>query len=383
MPGETLLVFCSGDLGTNFRLLQHARAFSRRPHSQVVLFGADKTSLPKEISSAPNIRHAFFAQFSLPLAFHYVFFPFYFTFLWFQFVGVFRALPRVDFLLISTANGLLDALFAWLARLFIKCKLVFDVASYEWVRRDRRLEFFRWIERSIPKLADHRVVSTRAMQAMLSLKSISSILIRDAPGEQFRPDSSMRQPISELLAIPQDAVLVAIPIPELAQEKVDAVIALATNIDPQLKQTIALVVFGKEKVLRTIKKRVRDTDFRNVRVLLLSIHTELYRNVLCCADLGVSFDGSRHGFDIALELNQMIACGVPVVAARCGCVPEYITEGVTGYSFRKIEELTNVMKKLFCEDTDHVAQLKIACIERAANAERDFDRLWETLLGDR
>jgi hypothetical protein len=70
-----------------------------------------------------------------------------------------------------------------------------------------------------------------------------------------------------------------------------------------------------------------------------------------------------------------------IVAARCGCSSEYITEGVTGYAFRNAEQLTDIMVRLLCGETDQLAQLKERCLERAAKATGDFDRLWETLCG--
>ena len=43
---------------------------------------------------------------------------------------------------------------------------------------------------------------------------------------------------------------------------------------------------------------------------------------------------------------EALACGTPVLAFRCGSVPEVITDGVTGFIVDDIEEAVKCVKKL-------------------------------------
>ncbi len=47
-----------------------------------------------------------------------------------------------------------------------------------------------------------------------------------------------------------------------------------------------------------------------------------------------------------LVMIEAMACGTPVIARRCGSVPEVVTEGVTGFIVNTIEEMVEAVKRI-------------------------------------
>jgi glycosyltransferase involved in cell wall biosynthesis len=379
MSRQTLVVFTSGDLGAQFRLLRYALSFSRRENTRVVLVGGDRTSLPQTIRTAPNISHRFFLQYAIPLPTGWVLLPFYYVFLLLEFLFLVCTLRRIDFFLVSSPRSFADVFAGLLARALRRCRLIVDLASFQWRPAGGGGGVAGLLERVLPRCADRCAVATRSMQLILELRGVRAALAHDPPGTRFRPNRALRGPVLELLGC-GDARIVAIPMPNLTADRVRELADIAAELDAAAPQPLALVVFGSEKAQRAFDHALKNVTFAKVAVRFFGLNTDVYSQILACADLGVSFDGSRRGFDIAAELTEMCASGLPIVAYRFGCISEYIYEGENGYFFVDQKGAIEILRRLLCEDAEEIPRLRANCADRKIDWGGEFERACDQLF---
>lgn len=70
-----------------------------------------------------------------------------------------------------------------------------------------------------------------------------------------------------------------------------------------------------------------------------------------------------------LVVNEAMAAGLPVLVSKhCGCVPELVVEGVTGWTFNPSDpdDIALAMSKLYNSDTSEVEKMKRNCIDLIA-----------------
>jgi glycosyltransferase involved in cell wall biosynthesis len=83
-----------------------------------------------------------------------------------------------------------------------------------------------------------------------------------------------------------------------------------------------------------------------------------------------------------LVMIEAMACGTPVLAFRCGSVPEVIDEGVTGFVVDSVHQALKVMGPLLALDRRRVRR-RFEERFTAARMARDYLRLYEMQLGTR
>jgi glycosyltransferase involved in cell wall biosynthesis len=82
-----------------------------------------------------------------------------------------------------------------------------------------------------------------------------------------------------------------------------------------------------------------------------------------------------------LSVNEAMACGLPAVISRnCGCYPDLIVEGETGFTFINEDEL--LLKMTLFSDADLIAKMKVKVLNHIAkfNMEAVAVSLEESLL---
>lgn len=70
-----------------------------------------------------------------------------------------------------------------------------------------------------------------------------------------------------------------------------------------------------------------------------------------------------------LVVNEAMACGVPcIVSSSCGCSPDMIEDGVSGYVFpaNDVSRLTATLREMSNQDRDHVQRMKVAAADKAS-----------------
>ena len=80
----SILIFSAEDIGSNYRILRHAKSVATLPNSKVQILGPDISSLPKELEKLPNIDHHYIYLWEFPYFLDYLFFPIKILILLFQ-----------------------------------------------------------------------------------------------------------------------------------------------------------------------------------------------------------------------------------------------------------------------------------------------------------
>jgi hypothetical protein len=75
-----------------------------------------------------------------------------------------------------------------------------------------------------------------------------------------------------------------------------------------------------------------------------------------------------------------MACGTPVLAFRCGSVPEIVDEGVTGAIVETIEEAIAALPRVMALDREKVRQ-RFEQRFSAARMAKDYLGVYRSLLG--
>ena len=207
------LIFNFGDIGNNFRLLQHAKSFLSIPESHVYLIGSDDHSLPREIEYAPNLTFIPIFIFEPNSFLSLFFFPIRFILSITQLFFITISLPTIDFIFCSTENFLIDVICCYIMRIIKNSKLIIDVSPFKWMNSKHFYQFIlKIIETNQFKVADLCIVSTQAMQIILRVRKIKSILIRDFPGTFFTSQTESKKKLREHLEISVDSLLIKVKI---------------------------------------------------------------------------------------------------------------------------------------------------------------------------
>ena len=353
----------TGNVGRNFRLLRMAKAITLDPDSFVHVIGSDDDGLPKDIENAENFRFWRIPNYSGVFPFHVLFAVLWFFWRLVQFVVCFIGIQKADFVVCSTRDSIFDPVLFYIAKVILRAKLVIDVAPFDFIEAVRcghrdSDAVRKALSIRIPRLGDTRIVSTRAMQVTLQLRSLTSTLIRDPPGTQFGPRPEMRNEVCELLGVDRHTMIIAVPVPELTAESMTQFMNIIGSIDAMTPATIAVVAFCGGKLKAGIEKIIKEHELRKIKLFVFPMHSDIYANILGVSDLGICFNVSVHGLDISSHLNEMAASGVPIIAFRYGCVREVIHEGENGLLFWSDEDLLKIMRQILVEKSINIMELK-------------------------
>ncbi len=83
-----------------------------------------------------------------------------------------------------------------------------------------------------------------------------------------------------------------------------------------------------------------------------------------------------------LVMIEAMACGTPVIAFRCGSVPEIIEDGVTGFIVDDVEEAVEAVKKIPSLDRSRIRK----CFEKKYTDKimaQNYEKLYQELIGAR
>jgi glycosyltransferase involved in cell wall biosynthesis len=80
-----------------------------------------------------------------------------------------------------------------------------------------------------------------------------------------------------------------------------------------------------------------------------------------------------------LVMIEALACGTPVVAWRCGSVPEVIADGTSGFICGNIDQAVRAVERLG-EISRHRCRREFETRFRAARMAEDYTRIYERLI---
>lgn len=371
-----VVVFSFDDLGTNFRLLRHAKSFADQPDTQVYLIGNCNSILPSDIENHPNIkiRQNPHGNTSL-LSMNILIIPILFIVRLVTIISLFTNLGSVDIIVTSTSRIIFNIVIAKILQRIKKSKLVFDIRPFKSVNKNSSRIFMK-IETGIPSYADICIVPTRSIQGFLQIKKIPSIIIRDNPGTLFQPSMEYRNDINTLLGIKKETGLIGIPITEESQAS--EVVDIATRSD-SLNVPLCFCAFGGGKNQAQLEHSLNNLKLKNVKVVVLPMLSDAYPRVLGACDLGICFNGARAILDLSPELVEMEWACIPVAVMLRGCVKEAISES-TGFFFKTPEELFAIVKNVFVDKSVDLNAMREECKTRLVPWDKSWKEAFHPIL---
>lgn len=388
----SLLIFSSYDIGQNYRLLRHAKSFSSLKDSHVTIFAPDVSSLPKEIEKSENINFVYLYIWHFPYFIDFVVFPLQYLIIQFQcFLLYLKSLFSYDFVM-STPWPMFDSIFSLsLSRMF-KAKLIFDISYFRLTDKKRAL-IARKMEKKVNKIADYRICSTRAIQVFLKLLNLQSSIIHDPPGAQFHSNKVIKKEVFSFLGV-SERLLIAVLMPSYDSQYLNTILEDCSKLNQQSVKA-AFIIFGSPKIQKEVESVINNnsqspqsnnSDFpsklimKNSSLHFIPLNTDAYANVLSCCDLGILLSGTRYGFDYSPELTEIVACGIPTIVGKGGCMTEVIENGKNGFIYESKEKLYEILSSILVKKTVNLESLKESMKIHSSNWESEWKDFFVPLL---
>jgi glycosyltransferase involved in cell wall biosynthesis len=157
------------------------------------------------------------------------------------------------------------------------------------------------------------------------------------------------------------------------EKRVDRAVEIARRTGIKLKVAAKIDRVDREYYEREIKHLFDDPLVEYVGEVGGSVKDEFLGNALTVL---FPIDWPE---PFGLVMIEAMACGTPVVAWRCGSVPEVIDDGVTGFIVNSIEEAVDAVRRVEWLDRRRCREM----FEKRFSAERmtrDYVALYERLL---
>lgn len=348
------LIFYYGDIGYNFRLLLHAKSFCTLSESHVYLIGSDDHSLPKEIENTPNLSFMPIILFNPFPYLSFFFFPLRFILSLFQIFFICFSITSIDFIFCSTDNLLIDVICCNIASKFFNAKLIVDVSPFKWMNSNRLYKFIlKIVETNQIKLADLIIVSTQAMQIILKVRKINSILIRDFPGTLFSSNKEIKRKENSQ----SNQFLISVPLNKSYKDnqQFSSYIEAAEKLLNDNHIKTKFLIFGSLKnqsfynfsLKRNEAESVRNDNY--VEYQFFPINSYQYSSLMQISDLAIIFEGSKYGLDLTSEIIQVASVNKPVIVYKYGCVLELFRNSKSAFFFENKDEFIKLFIKIFIQ----------------------------------
>lgn len=350
------LIFHFGDIGNNFRLLQHAKSFLMIPESHVYLVGSDEHTIPREIEYAPNLTFIPIFIFQTYSFFSFILFPIRLIFSIIQIFLISISISSIDFIFCSTENFLTDVICCYFISLIKKSKLIIDISPFKWMNPKRLYQFiFKLIETNQFKVADFFIVSTQAMQVILKFRKIKSVLIRDFPGTFFASNKELKNDVSEKVENSEKSLSIAVPINKSYKDEHNLMnyIEYAAKFLNENEIKAIFYVFGslKNSFFNALSNNLSNSEVKMkfIEFRFYPINSYNYSSIMKSSDFGIILEGSKYGLDLTTEIIQIAACNLPVIVYKYGCVCEIFRESNSAFFFENKEEFIKIFQRIFIQ----------------------------------
>lgn len=416
----SLLIFSTEDIGSNIRLLSHAKSFSEQSNSKVLILAPDITSLPKQIEKTKNIRRQYFHQYfsQLPSILLTILYPLKLFFYTIELFIIAITYPSFDFCLVSYGESffLSFCLSKW-----CHAKLIFDYPYLKWSKKDYKIGFLRRIEEKILSFADYHICSTQAIHLVLRIRNINAFVIHDQNrlllteyynsnlsdnkhdkirakmknggeinsineenikdsgyfGNKYQSNdfiSNKKAEIFQILNINYNSeiekpFLCGIPIPQFNEVIISKLLAIGDKLN-QHQVAVCFVLFASHKIEKNVEKEIEKHTFSSTQFKVVSLHSDAYPFILSCCDFAILFYPTLFGLEYSNELLDMILFELPIVAYKHGSVTEAVKEGKNGFLFNNEAELAKILNSILIEKSVKLADL------RSFYCSSDFDQKW-------
>ncbi|OHT12404.1 hypothetical protein TRFO_17778 [Tritrichomonas foetus] len=384
---KSLLLFSFHDISANIRLLHHAKSFASLENSQVIILAPDISSMPKEIEKMINVKHYYLYQFvELPQFMLFFLTPIKILYYLLQLFIIMMSLQNFDFII--TSNEESHILSYFLAK-WCHSKLIFDYSSLKWNKYDYKLIFMRRFEEILLKLADYHICSTKAIQFILKIRKINAFVIHDPKNPVFqntksiknakKDDSSINKSDNEkfevynLIGINQKMdiqiinengrifddsyFLIGIPFPIFSISNLKSLLTIGKALDKQNAKA-CFIIFVSPKIEKEITKEISKFHFSHIIFQIFLLNSDAYAFILRNCDFGIIFNTSHYGLEYSHELSDLLACKLPILALKHGCVSEAVKEGVNGFIFENDIQLAKYLNSILIAKNVDLEKMK-------------------------
>ena len=187
----------------------------------------------------------------------------------------------------------------------------------------------RWIASLKYRLYDHVVTISDGIRQVLLSEGVPqakiSCVLSAVDTEQYRPDRQHLNWFRETFQIASDELTIGMVAQFISRKGhatlLDALPAVLAS-HPRTK----ILLFGQGPIWEAIRERVQASPLLSQHVQLTGFRPDLDK-ILPCLDV-LAHPASMEG--LGVSLLQAAACGVPMVGARAGGIPEVVRPGLNG-----------------------------------------------------
>lgn len=354
----SILIFSAEDIGSNYRILRHAKSVATLPNSKVQILGPDISSLPKELEKLPNIDHHYIYLWEFPYFLDYLFFPIKILILLFQ-ILIFSLKSNIKYEIILFPSISFFTYFGakFLSKIF-KAKTVIDISLFKHTNVSNSTMFSQILEKIIIKKADYRVCSTRSIQIILKCRGLDSIVIHDPPGTQFSSQKVLKTDVLSFLHVNKNSILISVPLPIYDSNFMNWIISECNSLNDQ-KVESTFVLFGSSKIEKTVEEMIsNDSSMQFTSLRFIPMNTDAYANILSCSDFAILLTGTRSGLDYSPQLTELVSSGLPTLVAKGGCMSDVIINGENGFIYNSKDELVNLLSDILIHKKVDLIKMK-------------------------
>ena len=267
------------------------------------------------------------------MIFKYILWPFQFFFYFIHIYGIIYHIQNLSLISTTTEKGFTQMLLAWIISKMKGCLFRLDVCAFNWI------SIYKYFVLFFAHRAHKVTVSTKSMKLMLLQHNIISEIILFNPGSQFIPYPNMKKSVCEMLGINnyQEIILVAVPLHYISADNYS-----------KFEQYAKSMLFSHIFILFADSKAIKQFSLESTpkNIFIMNSYIDSYPQILGSCDVGISFDAAPNILDIAPEIYQMKASGLPIICIRHGCASEIIQNGKNGYIVDSSDDLFLYLQKI-------------------------------------
>lgn len=351
---KTALIFSFSDIGKNARMLRYTKQLINKKNMKVVLVGYDISDIPLEIKKLPNLSIRYIFPFICKYQIlQLILWPLQFIFFLIQMIGIALNISSLNLIIASSTFYFTEAFCGLLISKIHHSTLIFDISNFSWY--DNQITSF--ITKKMLSFSNYLLCPTHSIEVVLNLAGFRPFVIPDVPDSSFQSNKQMKKQICELLKIDEDSILIGVPIPEFDNDKLK-ILEESANYIKKSSKSITIIIFGNGKLRDNFEEKIECISVQNVSFKFSPFQYNTYPLILGACDIGIYFPESEFVFQISPHLLAIVACGIPTVTFRFGCVNEIVKENQNGIILNEQTDLGPKLKEIFVSNSIDLSSLK-------------------------
>jgi glycosyltransferase involved in cell wall biosynthesis len=181
------------------------------------------------------------------------------------------------------------------------------------------------------------------MEVLLRIGGLCSFCIPDLPDRAFlRKSPETHSTVCELFDLEKAAVLIGVFMDPFRPR-------FFSDLASSVSSPVVFFVFAGCKNGAALENQLKQMNTSSVRFIFVPRQYDVYPSVLASCHLGICWNGSPGVMNIAMEILEMEACGIPIAAFRFGCVSERVRPDANGLLFDTDHQLKEIILRVISE----------------------------------